>query len=314
MQDKKRIQNVVTTSSFLLPVAAVCCALLWTVSSPISDLSHWIGLMFCILCTLLVAELNNTNVLIRVRTRMVATSFLVLWTCCGFLHSFQSAHIAVLCLLICYHALMTLYQQIDSAGLTFFIYLCLGSISIYIQPLCILGLIFYFVLGYFRSLTFKSFLAGILGFVLPFWLGFSICFLVDKLDLALNYLHDFSQWIPLQYHAINSHQLVSFVLLLIIVIPSIFHFLQNNYQDKIKVRMFFYVILWMELFLTIYILVLPHLFSELFLLLIMNSSPLIAHFFTLSNSKFCNYFFMVVIVLITLLTIFNLWMPSYNFF
>lgn len=314
MLNAKRIQKKVTTSSFLLPVAAACCTLLWALAHPFQDLSHWIGLAFCIGCTVLMAELNNTHVMIRIRTRMVSTSFMVLWTCCGFLHPFQYAHLGVLGLLICYHAMMNVYQQKQSAGITFFIYLCLGCISLIIQPICILGVVFFFFLGYFRALTFKSFLAGILGFLLPSWLGFSMCFLTDRTDLALNHATDFNAWIPLQYHTLNSHHLLSFILLLILVLPSIFHFLHNNYQDKIKVRMFFYVALWMELFLTLCIFIFPHLFQEFFLLLLMNSSPLIAHFFTLSSNRFSGWFFLAALVLVLLVTIMNLWMPSYNFF
>lgn len=314
MQKEKRIQNKVTASSFLLPVAAVCCTLLWALTDPILEWTSWVGLAICALCSSLIMELNNTHVLIRVRTRMVATTFLVLWTSCGFLHAFQQAHLAVFGMLICYHALLHVYQQRVSAGITFFIYLCLGSISLLIQPLCILALAFYFFLGYFQALTLKSFLAGILGFLLPFWIGFSVCFLADRMDLALNYATDSSQWTLFQYHCLHSHHLISFLLLLVIVVPSIFHFLQNNYQDKIKVRMFFYVILWMELLLIICLSVFPHLFQEFFLLLIMNSSPVIAHFFTLSGSRFCNWFFIATLVLVSLVTLYNLWMPSYNFF
>lgn len=311
---QKRLQNIVTTSSFLLPVAAVLCALIWIYANPTYELTHWIGLVFCTICTAFMVELNNTNMLIRVRTRMVGTTLLVLWTSCGFLHPFQTAHFAILCLLICYHALMYIYQQNHNTGTTFFIYACIGGISMIIQPLCILALAFFFVLGYFRALSFKSFLAGLIGFFLPFWLVFSSCFLIDKTDLIIQYVSDYSQWIPFQYHTVNSHHVAAFTLLLLIVIPSVMHFIRNNFQDKIKVRMFFYFILWMELVLTLGIIVLPHHFQEFYLLLIMNSSPLIAHFLTLSNNKFSNYFFITIVMLIAALTIYTLWMPSFNFF
>ena len=313
MTSQKGLQSIVTTSSFLLPVAAVCCALIWIFSNSPKDSSHWVGLAFCALCTYLMAELNNSYMLIRVRTRMVATTFLVLWTCCGFLYPAQYAHVGVLCMILIYHALFHCYQLTQTAGVTFFIFLLLGTASIFIQPLILLVPVLYVMLGYFRTLSFKSFLAGILGCLLPFWLSISICFLTDRMDLIWNYVTNYSQWVPFLYQAVTLPWGIAFGVLLVLVIPGMVNFLRNSYKDKIRTRTFFYVFLWMELILLILMLVLPHLFPEFYLLLVLNGCPLIAHFFTLTGNKFSNIFFKVTLLVLLLLLICNLWMPSYSF-
>lgn len=309
MYTKKRLQNIVTTSSLLLPAATVICALLWFFYNSKGELSQWIGLACCAICTALVVELNNTHVLIRIRTRMVSTLFLLIWSCNGFLHPFQHGHVLILCMLICYHALFSVQQGVKSTGVTFLIFLSLGFTSLLIQPMCILILPFFLALNYFRSLSFRSFLAGILGFILPAWLVFSCCFLTDNMPLVSAYASDTSQWVPFQYTTVDWHQIAAMALLLVLLVPSILHFLQNNYQDKIRVRMLYYFMLWMQIYLFVGLCILPHLFNELFLLIVLNSCPLIAHFFTLTNHKFSNIFFMVACVLVLLLIGYNLWMP-----
>ena len=314
MQQPKTFQNAVTSSSLLLPVAAALCLILWILGNPTNQYTNWIELVFCAICTILMVELNKAYMLVRIRTYMVGTTLMVLWSYCSFLQPFQAGHIVVLCIIICYHALFYLYQQQHSTGFTFLIFTCLGIASMIVKPLCFLVPVFFFTLSYFRSLTFKSFFAGLIGFILPFWILFSICFLTDRLDLAFNYIIDQSQFIPFQYEKLNIHQLIPLALLSVIVIPSIIHFIQNNYQDKIRIRMFYYFILWMELFLAIGILILPNLFSEFYLLLAMNSSPLIAHFFTLTRHKATNILFKITLLLIIVFSVYDRWMLFTNFF
>ena len=100
MRQSKTFQNAVTSSSFLLPVAAVLCLILWILGNPTNQYANWIGLVFCSICTILMAELNKAYMLVRVRTYMIGTTFMILWSSCSFLQPFQAGHIVVLCLII----------------------------------------------------------------------------------------------------------------------------------------------------------------------------------------------------------------------
>ena len=79
MRQSKTFQNAVTSSSFLLPVAAVLCLILWILGNPTNQYANWIGLVFCSICTILMAELNKAYMLVRVRTYMIGTTFMILW-------------------------------------------------------------------------------------------------------------------------------------------------------------------------------------------------------------------------------------------
>ena len=147
MQQPKTFQNAVTSSSLLLPVAAALCLILWIFGNPTNQYSNWIGLVFCAICTILMVELNKAYMLVRIRTYMVGTTLMVLWSYCSFLQPFQAGHIVVLCIIICYHALFYLYQQQHSTGFTFLIFICLGIASMIVKPLCFLVPVFFFTLS-----------------------------------------------------------------------------------------------------------------------------------------------------------------------
>ena len=314
MEHTHRFQNKLTTSSFLLPVAAIICFFLWVLGFSFENYLHWLGMLVCVLSTMLIMELNNTYMLIRTRTRMVATTFLTLWSICSFLMTFQVSHISVLSFLISYHGLFSSYQKHEATGTCFFIFFSLGIASIIVQPLCVFILPFFITLAYYQSLTLKSFFAGLMGFCLPFWLAFSTCFLIDRTDLALSYVANYSQWIPFQYENWTLQHAIVLALVLIPSIPGIIHFIQYRFQDKIKVQSYFYFLLWIECILLIGIVILPSHFKIWLLLLIMNSSPFIAHFFTLTYSKYTNIFFLVMLALLIVYLIYDRWIFLFNFY
>ena len=66
----KRFQNRVALSRFSLALASLFGALVWLAAGLISR-NMWIPFLLMALSTYLMAEINNRNALIRVRTNMV---------------------------------------------------------------------------------------------------------------------------------------------------------------------------------------------------------------------------------------------------
>ena len=302
MAEGSRFQDRVTTSSWLLPVVAACCAAIWVLENTNLQVSVWTGLACCALCTYLMAELNNQHLLLRVRSRMVSSTFLVLWTMCGFLHPLQTAHLAVLFQVVCYHAMFGIYQAHESPGLACLIFGCLGCLSLLAPPFLVLVPVFLITLGYFRARSFRVFLGGMMGLLLPFFLAASVCFLTDRLDLLLSYVGHIQQSVPFQYSIFQPMWLIPVALLLVLTVPAMVHFVQTSHQDKVRVRALYFFMLWMEGILFLLLIGFPHLFPTLLLMLMLNSSPLIAHFLTLTHSKYTNAFFLAGLMLIGLIT------------
>ena len=76
---KTLIQNQVASSRWTLPATLLWAAVIWLSDGLIAE-NWWMQAACYVLCTYLMAELNNSNALIRTFTRLVSVSFLIL-TC-----------------------------------------------------------------------------------------------------------------------------------------------------------------------------------------------------------------------------------------
>ena len=80
----KRIQNRVAGSRIALPVTAVYALLVCLINHLVGQ-SLWLQLLLLAVSTLLMVQLNNINALIRIYSRMVSCSFLVLMSMVTFI-------------------------------------------------------------------------------------------------------------------------------------------------------------------------------------------------------------------------------------
>ena len=76
---KKRLQDKIAGSRFSLPITALLILAIWIVGG-IADNGRYLNLGIFAISTYLMVELNNSNALIRVYSRMVSCTFLVVTT------------------------------------------------------------------------------------------------------------------------------------------------------------------------------------------------------------------------------------------
>lgn len=332
MYRNRTLQQKVAMSSFTLPVAALLMLLIWlaggiTYSIQGEENTYWetlhesvsvyitdslLGLICSVIAAYLLVELNNSNALIRIRTRLTTTAYIMLLSAMTFLHPFQKGQFIVICMLLSYHVLLRSYQQFRPEGYIFFSFLFLGAGSIFFCQLLYLIPFYFLCMGlYFRSLTLRSVFAGLLGALLPYVALFTWSYYFKNDLYALpkiwNYLTTFQ---PIAYSSLNEHQIASLSLVVLLSITGIVHYLRTHFQDKIRIRMTFYFFILMDVLYILMIVLMPQYFNTLIFILLMNSSPLIAHFFALTHTRVTNIFFIVSMILMAILTVYNLWIPS----
>lgn len=166
---------------FTFPVAILICLLLRIITG--NEWQDVINLLVCALTAYLLIEINTAFTLIRTRSTLHVSFYVFLSTACLFLHSFQYAVFAPLTFLIAISQLFSSYESPYPAGSIFhaFFFIGLGSLLfpqlLYFVPLFYLGMIS------FRSLSLKSFFAGLTGLCVPYWLFFGYAFYYDKMNL-----------------------------------------------------------------------------------------------------------------------------------
>lgn len=307
----KRLQNKLSESKFTLPITILYIIGVWLLSGLI--LNHWWVPFACFaLTTYVMVELNNSNALIRIYSRMVSCAFLALSGAACFLFSSTSGAIVQLCvatsLLLLFHS----YQNKEAMGLSYYAFLCIGIASLaFVHIVFYLPIVWIMQLLVIQSLSWRTYIAGILGLLTPYWLV--CCWLIYQQDFGFLSAHfqslacfsmplDFSQW--------TLGQIMMVVLLIIVSAIGITHYLRTSFHDRIRVRQLYNFFIW-SVVLTFGIMCLqPHLYDTLVRMLIVFVSPLIAHYIALTNTRITNATFQALIAFTLLLTAYNLWTSS----
>ena len=294
-----------TTGAFTLPLVAGLVTLLWMLPG-FGDLYLWLGWAAVGLTTYMLVELSNRNALIRVRSRMVGATFLGLHLACPALHSWSSAMIPMLCLPLSYFQLFATYQRPHPEGNVFLGYLFLGIASWFYPPLLLCAILLYFsLLIPLRSLTWRTWFAGLFGLILPYWFHLGWAIWSEQLDTAFLPFVESFHFSATDFSAMPTGVFVWFCLTAGLVLCSIAHFSHTAYNDKIRTRMYYYVIISVEVFVLGALFLQPQAYEMLSNLLIVNGSLLIAHYFTLGKGRILDYWFIAVLFLWITLTIFN---------
>jgi len=294
----------------------VLTTLLWWLPLGEFRLDYALGWILCALCTYVIAETNNNNFIIRIRTRMMSCVWLVIATTLGFLHPISNASIAALCLVVSHYLLFKTYQLKQPVGWTFhsFLFLSLGSL-VFPQMLALAFFYYWYLIVLLRAISWRSFFAGIIGLLLPYWFWAAVCGFTDDFNPMTTHILSFAEWQPIvleNYLQIPQPWIASWVVVTLTSLIGGIHFLLTYYNDKVQVRMLLYIYVIQMVTIQTYLLLQPQHFQVLMALLAVCCSPLIAHLFALTGSRLSNLFFCFTLLLFIALAVWNLWMPTFT--
>lgn len=308
----KRIQNKTAESRRTLPIAMLYGTVVWTLAGLFQQ-GWWLQFACFVLSVLLVMRINSKNLLIRIYSRSVSVAFIFLSCAAVFLFPSWEGGIVQLCCITALMLLFDSYQDDTSVGKSFYAFLLLGvgsmldaHVIFYLPLLWVMMKIIVYVLSW------RTFLASLLGLVTPYWFMCGWLMWQKNGDLLaisrLFAVQDILQF-PFDFSTVNFQQsTVMFYTILLMVIGSI-HFIHSSYRDKIRVRQIYYGFITLGLFSLALLILQPH--NELACrMLILATCPLIGHYWALTNSRISNMIFCFLTVVLIILTAANLWMPS----
>ena len=307
---KSRFQNKVATGKFTLPVAAVFATLLWGAEGIYTPDRLW-GWVACGLTAYLWVETNNAHSLIRIRSRLTPALYLFMAGCIFGLHPLQDGTLAALFMLASYYLLFKSYQETEAVGLLFHAFLCLGVGSVFFHQLLYFSPFYlWYAVVYLRSLTWRTLWAAIVGLALPYWFWAGYALYADGFDAFARHFLELARFQPLSganYHHLDSMQVASFGWVILFTLVAALHCLSTSFNDKIRTRMLLQCLLVQELLIVAFMALQPVQLSTLTGLLVMNSAPVLSHYFALTNKRFTNILFILFLILFTLLALMNLW-------
>ena len=272
----------------------------------------WVQAGCMAVSTFLMLQLNSINALLRIYSRMVSCMFLVLSCMVCYLFPSVEGGMTQMFFIATYLTLFSSYQDQNSPGITFYGFLCFGLASLAsVHVLFLLPVLWVLMMTNLQSLSWRTFLASVIGVSLPYLVAF--CWGVFQQDLQFIYDHFLplaDLHTPFNLSVLTGSQKISIAVLIVLGTISTIHFWQNSYLDKYRIRMLYGLFIRMDVVVLFLIFLQPQYYDPLMQLAIVNTAPLIAHFFTLSNSRVSNITFIVSCIAILTFTAYNIWMSS----
>lgn len=319
---KRRFQNSVASGRFTLPVAILYYVLVaGAVLLPDVLSGEWrrscVNALIALVLSYDLQEMHNRFMLIRIRTYMVPAVFLFLTAVELCISPHRYDMVMALCGTVIMHLLCCTYQNRNPSGYVFYAFLLLGLASteigqlLYLVPIFLLNLIIQL-----RGLTFRSFFAALIGLILPYVAWLFYAYYMESWDM---YYHlrelvvlEPLTWEPLR-NSLKNPDIYFYLPLCFFCLMAGWHTVACSYDDKIKTRMLLKVLLINHFMILLLILWQPHLLSLLLGWQIATGSVILTHYFALTSHWFTNLLFYLFLICFITLTIYELWMPSFNF-
>lgn len=305
----KHLQNKVAESRLTLPVTTVVATVVWLLAGLVRGELVTQFVCFAI-TTYLMVELNNSNALIRIYSRMVSCSFILLSCTACFTFRSEAEGIAELCAVASYITLFHTYQDRRSPGWTFYAFLCVGLASmVYVHILYYVPILWLLMLSRLGSISWRTFFASLLGVITPYWFA-SLYFLYTRdFTVASEHFAELGRFGALSdFSVLNQSQVLSLALVFILAVMGMVHYMRTSYNDKIRIRMFYGCFIVSDIITMTFLVLQPQHFDLLIRLMIINTSPLIAHFVALTKTKVTNWAFCAIAAATFALIAYNLWM------
>lgn len=307
---KTRLQNRISGSMLTLPVCAVITLLLW--GFPLREgegmflarLSFTAPCLVALACVALIAyvlvEMNNVNMLIRVRSRLVSSVWLVSAAVVPLLHTYNKGLVAAVCLSVAYYQLFKTYQAPGSQLNAFHSALMLSAGSLFVPHLLFfLPFFLWHQTVFLRSVTLRSLGAVLLGIFLPFAIVGGHAMVSEDPTFLFQWAESLSRYYPLSseaYQTLTLQQWASWGVISLWGWIGMVHYLSTSYRDRIQTRMLLYVFVCQFLVIEAFVAFQPQHLDDWMPLLMVTASPLTAHFFALTGSRFTNALFLVALL------------------
>lgn len=304
----KRTQNRIAESRWALPICAAYTLLICLISGLFSE-GIWAQLALTAIATLLMVELNNRNSLIRIYSRMVSCSFLVMTMMTP--HKIESIDgcIVSMCFVAFYLALCNAYQDKKATGYVLWAFAAIGVASIvWIQILLFIPVLWVLTATNILAMSLRTFVTSILGVIMPYWFLSAYYIYIGDIMPIVDHIATIANFEPLFIYkncSINDFLPICFIILL--AITGSIHFLRTSYKDKIRTRMIYEMFITMSVATIVLILLQPQHANIATHLLIISTAPLIGHFLALTSTKITNIASLAIMATALVITALNLW-------
>lgn len=304
----KRFQNKVAESRIALPATAVYALCVCALGGLFSA-GMWLQIVLLALSAYLIFQLNNVNALIRIFSRMVSCSYLVLTVMSFFLFDDIANGVTAFLLIAFFHFFFSIYQDGTAVGRMFYAFAVLGVMSVvFVQTLYFVPIVWIMLFANIMAGNARMIIASLMGLTLPYWFLGAYSLMIGDLTIVPAHLATLIEFEPIAaWQTIDLGRIVTIAFVVILAFTGIIHFRLNNYKDKIRTRMLFEIFTIMILCILLFMILQPNHADRLLSMLLVCTAPMIAHYIALTNTKITNISFYIILLVTLGLTVCNIW-------
>ena len=237
---RKLLQNRISESRWAPAVMSFFSISVWTMVC-INDTFAIVPLLCMLFSTFLMMELNNTNALIRIFSRMVSCCYMALTTMATFQFvSIRAASVA-LCIVGSYICLFRCYQDKYSQGWVFYGFLCLGLSSIvWVQTLYYVPIIWILMRTRLQATSVRNYISSIFGLLLPNIVALSVVLYQSEWQVVVRHFGELLTFGSFaNYWLLSINQILTGVWIMLCAIIGTVHYLRKRRSDSILTRMLY---------------------------------------------------------------------------
>ena len=299
------------TGSLTLPVAIVLAALTWAAAEIGCDhLLKWQslgGLAAMAFMAYSLIEVNTIHSFIRTRTSFHSSLFLLLYSAMPFLYVYGYDYTVTCLFLVMLGMLFACFENKSASRPVFNSFLALGVITL-IDPYFIwLAPVMYLMLGYMRSLGGRTFFAGLMGLLLPYWVLLGYAAMTGDYSVIIPRIGAFLNFAPLDYGVLDVGRVFSWGVVLILSVVSCIHTYSSSYKEKVHTRLMLHVVIFAQLAVNVMLVAQPGHFSSLMSVQTLLCAITSGYMFSLSFTPVTRVFAFFATALWLVMCGFNLW-------
>ncbi|MBO4444461.1 MAG: hypothetical protein J5814_06835 [Bacteroidaceae bacterium] len=247
--------------------------------------------------------------LFSTRTHFPTGLFFALVAGASFLLPLRAGSICLPIMMIAAYMLMTTYQQHDSIS-EYVIAFALVSLASILFPKWLLLVPFFLIGGgLLQSLTPRTFMAALIGLIIPYWISAGMLFLCDDISSFVVPFQQLIQFDAIKYQSLTLNEITAGALLLLIAVPGIVLFPSTLFAIKEKARVCYQFLL--LVFVAVFILALlqPTLFADLFPLLMTIATLFVTNMLLSGKSRLGGVYLLMLIIFYLVYISQPLWEP-----
>lgn len=283
-------------------------------SVPLSPLAGGIvSMVLYAISAYLLSRIIGEYQLYNTRTHFPTGLFLGLVAASSFLIPFPSGGLCLVLVLFMLYVLMSTYQRRDAVG-EYVIGFSLFSLASIFFPKWLLFVPVLLVGGnMLQSLTPRTFMAAVIGLIVPYWIGAGVLFMFDKLSLFVVPFEELIRFDAIVYSGLTLRELAAAFMLLFLAIPGFVLFPSTLFSIKEKARVCYQFMLLMAVAVLLFMLLQPTLFSGLFPMLTGIACLFVTQMLISSKSRMGGVYLLLLVVFFVAYCTLPLWEASVPF-